>query len=185
MPRFACPQCNQVLTVDEEQRGTTIECAHCGRKMRVPAAKPAAAAAPSTAKSTRPDRPLRDDEEAAPRPRAATRRGDASDDDAEDHAPPRKAAGVRRVAAVDEDDESARSKKRRRSRNTSAIVGILSGIGGLIFIAIVILILTGKWVDLLCGALQDALESAGALFVTGATGTNVGDLVVALAGARV
>lgn len=32
---------------------------------------------------------------------------------------------------------------------------------------------------------EPALERAGALFVTGATGTNVGDLVVALAGARV
>lgn len=161
MPRFACPQCKKTLSATEEERGSIISCEHCGKKLRVPATKPATAAASSpkadAARSDRPTPSSIDDDEAPPR------RSPARADADEEHAPARK-PGVRRITAADEDEDDKprrKKKKRRRQRKTSAVVGVLSGIGGLLFIAIIILILTGKWVDLFWDPLQRWLENIG------------------------
>src|SRR5262245_27981986 len=159
MPRFACPQCKTILSVEEEQRGTIVECS-CGKRMKVPAAKAAAssaaaapasparagAARPPVAEDARRARPRPDDDDGRRHERDQPRRRDEPDDDDE--------------ASYDEEDTGS-GKNRRRRRKTNAVVGVLSGIGGLLVIAVFILIITGKWVDLVWDPLQRFLEQQG------------------------
>src|SRR5262249_21724059 len=156
MPRFACPQCKTILSVEEEQRGTIVECS-CGKRMKAPEAKaaaPSAAAAPASparagaarppvAEDARRARPRPDDDDGRREERDRRRRRDETDEDDD--------------ASYDEEDTGT-AKERRKS---NAVVGVISGIGGLLVIAVFILIITGKWVDLVWEPLQRFLEQQG------------------------
>jgi hypothetical protein len=237
MPRISCPHCKHVISATEEQRGTIIVCVKCSRRIKVPAAKPAAAtpaavkgeesgarrgagpSRPAPPALTTPKRP------AAERPRPGTDADDFNLDDAarpplprpapsarrpppppaeedlveveDDFPTPRKAfprpAGKRPSPPEDElivehveevpsakratkraertgdeagDEEPAdrptrKKKKRKKRRKANMAVGIFGGIGSLLFLGLFILIVTGKWVDILGDSVQTALENAG------------------------
>jgi hypothetical protein len=64
-------------------------------------------------------------------------------------------------AADDDVPAKPKRKKRRRKKKTRVVVGVLSTIGGLLFLAVIILILSGKWVDAVWPWLQRLLQDVG------------------------
>jgi hypothetical protein len=56
---------------------------------------------------------------------------------------------------------SRKRKRKRKKPKASPAAGILGGIGGLLLLAVFLLIITGKWVDLIVRPVQRLLEDAG------------------------
>lgn len=184
MPRFACPGCRNILSAGETQRGEILGCEECGKKVRVPLAKPATSkpvsepqaavrAAKAAPRSAPPDLP--GDRVTAQPPKVRTRGQPAAAEP--DHPPPLPAKKRRREEEEDElddvedeeaeeggqDEDAPRGKKKKKKRRDGSHGGavVASGIGGLVVLAIFILVLTGKWVDLIWEPVQRFLENQG------------------------
>jgi hypothetical protein len=144
MPRLACPHCKQVLSVPEEQRGKVITCSSCNRPIRVPAgpAQPvtgqAGAAAPINL------------------PPAAPAAEPKSSRDAPGPLQPERA-----TQAEEEENHPPEPAPTGKGGGGITVAGVLSGLGGLVFVIGLILILSGKWVPLIANPVQKLLENLG------------------------
>jgi hypothetical protein len=137
MSRLACPQCKTVLTVAEEERGKIITCSGCDRKLRIPPGKPAAPA-------PRQEQAIKREMSLAAKRRPVQPPPDEEPEEEEGASPP---AGGK--------------KKKRKPKDSSGVTGVLGGIGGLVALAVFLLVISGKWVDLIWDPLQKALEAQG------------------------
>lgn len=154
MPRFACPHCKTPLSAGAEQRGTIVTCASCGKKIRVPAGKPAAAKpAPPPSPAPEPKGPVTK-KPPPPPPR----------EDEDDHDPDRgffDRPQAQDVEDQDDDDNGERSRPEKKAKQTSMVTSVAGGVVVLLGLALFILIISGKWVTLLQKPIQQALEDQG------------------------
>ncbi len=123
------------MTASEEERGTVKTCAECGKKIRVPAAKPA-----DKVLASRPRRPAEDEDE-----EKAAKKPKPSEDEAGD----------------EEADDKPRKKKKKKRGPVSTVNSVFGGIGALVGLALFILIVSGKWVDIIGGPLKQFLQDQG------------------------
>jgi hypothetical protein len=140
MPRFSCPHCQSRLDATAEQRGEIVTCTDCGRRVRVPAAKPAPAAARAPARH-----------ETAPAP-AKPGCGKAVFDEDEEAAVSKAAPDVE-----EEGDETPAAKKSSSSHTATAI----GGIGALVALALFLFIISGRWVPIVGDGVQKVLQQQG------------------------
>jgi DNA-directed RNA polymerase subunit RPC12/RpoP len=143
MPRLACPHCRKQFGVSEEERGQAVACPECGKRIKVPAAK---------------GKPVS--------PPASPPRADVGEKDVASPEPSRSRA--RPADTEDSEDEGKAPGKR-----PNIVVRVFGGIAALLVVAAIILVLSGKWVDLIAKPFQKFLEDQGihpvlAIAVTGA-----------------
>lgn len=182
MPRFACPSCKQTLSAPEEERGAVMTCPGCNKRIRIPGGKPASVPptpAPTAApvkKSPSPP-PMQDQFEDDPPVPKGKRRAESTEEDdfdhEEDERPPKRAGAKAPLSPrgrpaggegdddiEDEDDEEVEGK-RGEEKKGGLIASIFGGIGALLALGIFILVISGKWVELIWRPLQRVLEEQG------------------------
>lgn len=184
MPRLTCPGCKTTTPFDEDQRGQIVSCAECRKKLRIPAKSTIPAAAQAQAKPsartgalgretrsrTKPPPPANDDVpemEVAPLDEE-----EASKKAVEEPAPATRKKPAAALVADEDEDEKPKKKKKKKRRRVSTTTGVVSGLGGLVFLGVLILIVSGRWMELVWDPLQRYLESQGihpivAISVTG------------------
>jgi hypothetical protein len=147
MPRFSCPHCHQILTAPDEQRGTILACNHCGRRIKVPARKPAAAAAPG--KREQSEFPALG-KKSSPANGGPVKRGTPSTHVAEEAEPKGESGRT-----------SERKRKKKKMAKPGSAAGVLGLIGTVATLAVLGLVLSGRWVPLVWEPLQKFLQDQG------------------------
>lgn len=146
MPRVACPHCKHIQSATEEQRGTILVCDECGRRIRVPPGKTAAPA------------PVRQElEDKTPPPPA---KAQAKLRPAKPSSMRPEPAGNDRAGEPDQPAPPRKRVKKKRAK-TSQITAIFGGVGSLLGLAVLWLMLSGRWKTLIWEPLQEFLEQQG------------------------
>jgi hypothetical protein len=145
MPRITCPHCKTALSVGEEARGTVLACPQCARRIRVPADRPAGIAPERHDKKSPPP------DAVVPPPRVTT-------------APTTQPPAPRR--RVPDDDEEQLPEDDAPAEGPSPSVGskfggAVGGVGALVFLALFLFVISGKWVTLFGDTFQKFLERQG------------------------
>ncbi len=177
MPRFACPGCKHSLSVSEGERGMVVTCPTCRQKIRVPLKKPAGVS--GAVKAGAPKRPVHEEEESQ-RPlkkKAAAPENieeeELVDEDEESRRPAKKRAeeddAKKKRRPVDdfneddfdEEDEGTHRTKRRQGGLLVMISGVIGSLGAVLFLALFVLIISGRGPRWLMDFIQEKLEQNG------------------------
>ncbi len=137
--KVACPKCGQKVSGDETFYGTVVECPICSADIRFPgrrreeprpATRPIAPVPPDPGASQPPD-PVDSPRHSPPTPEAASAPAPA--------APPAPAAQSAPAAAAPADDELPPSPLRRARSIVSAVLSIVTCVGGVVFAPLAII----------------------------------------------